>query len=653
MDRFPPRSKLPRRLRLLSFAVALVVVAGGCSSLGSQADRRREKATPTSDTVSRVDVGGSKRSDGEARFAYQSDDGVHVILGETDRMVDQRPSVGATAWLGTTFAFTTADLDLDPTAPVQTLHLYDAASATHRRLECGCEGVVAAGDRFRTLNNNGQQWSLSPGDARSDLPPMVTLTPLRATGGSSVATLAGDGASVLAAAPETRPADGTQWAIWRVGADGRAERLGADLGDNAPDQAVRSSDGSRLWYVSSSFGDCYHPSLASINLRTGEVADAPPLSDKALVSVHDLFIAENQVHPVVEIARTPEPGYEPPPLTEENQCETPSMQEVYRLEGEVWQQVDAPAALGTRRNGAAYLTAYDPTQAGAIGVLDVGGRRRRVPGRILYLLSCPPDDEAQARPYEVPAPGPAPATVGPQLSDRWVAVLDEVLGGEDPAPALQAARAISPSAQAVGADLYRSLSPGYVYIIEPGPFIEPDQVIRYCDRVRREPKGSCTARRLSRFEAERQLAKSPASGGDAATPTGQIDGSTSRGSEPAPVLPTAENAFGLYDRRTASAAEGRWIAQLAARPIDTDPTTLRTLYDTLNASMPGVELFRSDDWQSFNNAGFWVIYHPGPFNGPDDALAFCRAKGRPTKEDCYTRILSHDLVDRPRFRYPA
>lgn len=652
MKRYRRGARPPHRLRLLSLALVIVGLLSGCSILGGPVDQPANTSTPTSATVSGVDVGGAKRSDGQASFAYESEDGVHVILGETDRLVDERLSVGATAWLGTTFAFTTADQALDPAATVRTLHLYDAKAATHRRLACACEGVVAAGDRFHTVNGDGQQWSLSPGDAGSDLPPRVTTTPLRQAGSSSVATLAVDGSSVLAAAPEPLPSGDTQWAIWRVGADGRAARLGADFGDNAPDQAVRSRDGSRLWYVRSSFGDCYHPSLASIDLRSGEVADAPPLADEALVRVHDLLIAEGEVHAVVEIAQTPEPGYEPPPQTEENQCETPSRQAAYRLEGEVWQELDSPAALGTRRNAGVSLTAYDPTQAGAIGVLDVGGRRRRVPGRILYLLSCPPDDDAQARPYKPPAPVPAPATVGPRLSDRWVAVLDEVLGGEDPGPALQVARAISPSAQAVGADLYRSLSPGYVYVIEPGPFIEPDQVIRYCDRVRREMKGVCTARRLSQSEAERQLAKGAGSIGTSVAPTGQPDGS-SRGSEPAAVLPTAENASGLYDQRTASAAEGRWIAQLASRPIDTDPTVLRTLYDTLNTSMPGVELFRSDDWQSFNNGGFWVIYHPGPFTDPDDALAFCRAKGRPTKEACYTRILSHDSADRPRFRYPT
>ncbi len=89
---------------------------------------------------------------------------------------------------------------------------------------------------------------------------------------------------------------------------------------------------------------------------------------------------------------------------------------------------------------------------------------------------------------------------------------------------------------------------------------------------------------------------------------------------------------------------GSWIAQLASIPVSAGKSELQRAVSEIQRDIPGAQFLNSSDYASLN-PGFWVVYYRGPFNNGNQALAFCAAHGRTTRDQCIGRFLSHDAAD--------
>lgn len=89
----------------------------------------------------------------------------------------------------------------------------------------------------------------------------------------------------------------------------------------------------------------------------------------------------------------------------------------------------------------------------------------------------------------------------------------------------------------------------------------------------------------------------------------------------------------------------QWIAQVQANAIDSSEEQVRRSFDALAADLPDLRVALSDDYASLT-PGFIVFFVADGFADSDEALAFCRASGRPTGDLCFARYLSDDPADR-------
>ena len=89
---------------------------------------------------------------------------------------------------------------------------------------------------------------------------------------------------------------------------------------------------------------------------------------------------------------------------------------------------------------------------------------------------------------------------------------------------------------------------------------------------------------------------------------------------------------------------GSWIAQLASIPVSAGKSELQRAVSEIQRDIPGAQFLNSSDYASLN-PGFWVVYYRGPFNNGNQALAFCAAHGRTSRDQCIGRFLSHDAAD--------
>lgn len=89
----------------------------------------------------------------------------------------------------------------------------------------------------------------------------------------------------------------------------------------------------------------------------------------------------------------------------------------------------------------------------------------------------------------------------------------------------------------------------------------------------------------------------------------------------------------------------QWIAQVQANAIDSSEEQVRRSFDALSADLPDLRVALSDDYASLT-PGFIVFFVADGFADSEEALAFCRANGRPTGDLCFARYLSDDPADR-------
>lgn len=604
-----------RWARVAVIALCAAVVAGGCRGGSSR--------SVTDDTAPSVAQARAAASDDRSGgpIAYATDDGTFIVVGGSIRKLSALEPYGpANAWSGPTLGFIGGSgLREDD----RKLVVADTRSSGDvRTVPCpGCAGVASVGQEFWSIQRDGSlvrvdAASLEPATTPTSLPRPAsaeTLNPTRVVGATR------DELVVEVIAPGDPGAE-----IARVSRTGQVTTVARFAEDDVLLTGFQmAADRRSLLFEQGAAGDCYHlQALIILDVESGERRRVPPPADRE-VRV-EAFWSGSTIYAVFSDFEYVE--------AEEGTCPVAlTASELYRLDGARWVRADG-AAFQFARNGDSTAVTFDDSPKGVKLAVKSPAGTVRVPGRVVRVLSCPPD---------VVDRGPLPPVATPRakapLSERWVAVLDQVLIGEDPQPVLDGIRKSVPSAVAVPPGSYASAYADSVLIVEPGPFIDPDQVVRYCDRMRRELPGGCEARHLTPRKEDQPTSVGPG---------------TTDPSAPPPPPPDASNAFGLYDPKVASAAEGRWVAQLLSLPLQSERASLQRAYDELNALMPGVELFRSDDWASFNNPGFWVVYHPGPFDGPDAALAFCASKGRTRGDQCYTRVLSKNPGDRPKFRIP-
>lgn len=94
-----------------------------------------------------------------------------------------------------------------------------------------------------------------------------------------------------------------------------------------------------------------------------------------------------------------------------------------------------------------------------------------------------------------------------------------------------------------------------------------------------------------------------------------------------------------------SPASGGWIAQLASVPVSAGPAELQKELDQVRAQVPGAGYLLSSDYASLN-PGYWVVYYQGSFSDGTQAVGYCAAHGRTSKNQCVGRFLSHSLPDK-------
>jgi serine/threonine protein kinase len=92
-------------------------------------------------------------------------------------------------------------------------------------------------------------------------------------------------------------------------------------------------------------------------------------------------------------------------------------------------------------------------------------------------------------------------------------------------------------------------------------------------------------------------------------------------------------------------APGKWIAQLASVPVTAGFAELQKELSQVRAEIPGAEYLLSSDYASLN-PGYWVVYYLGSLSDGTQAVDYCAAHGRTSKNQCVGRFLSNSLQDK-------
>ncbi|MEV6397637.1 serine/threonine-protein kinase [Streptomyces sp. NPDC051907] len=98
--------------------------------------------------------------------------------------------------------------------------------------------------------------------------------------------------------------------------------------------------------------------------------------------------------------------------------------------------------------------------------------------------------------------------------------------------------------------------------------------------------------------------------------------------------------------------DGFWVAQLASVPTSAGAAARDRQEQALrDRGLAGVQYVESGAYASLR-AGYWMFYVPG-FDDGAAAVAWCRANGLDTKDECLGRFLSHQESDRGYLCSPA
>jgi serine/threonine protein kinase len=141
----------------------------------------------------------------------------------------------------------------------------------------------------------------------------------------------------------------------------------------------------------------------------------------------------------------------------------------------------------------------------------------------------------------------------------------------------------------------------------------------------------------------------PGAPGAAAGPVASRDATqTSPGASPAgqASLPPLSQTTGTSAAPGAqNPASSVWIAQLASVPLSAGSAELHQELDQVRADVPGAQYLLSSDYASLN-PGYWVVYYQGSFSDGTQAVEYCAAHGRTSRNQCVGRYLSHDPQDK-------
>jgi len=102
---------------------------------------------------------------------------------------------------------------------------------------------------------------------------------------------------------------------------------------------------------------------------------------------------------------------------------------------------------------------------------------------------------------------------------------------------------------------------------------------------------------------------------------------------------------------TTSASGNIWVAQLASVPISAGNAHLQLVLNEVRNEIPGAKYLDSSNFSSLN-PGYWMVYYDGSFRNGEQALAYCAAHDRVTREQCVGRFLSHNPADRIYICFP-
>lgn len=134
--------------------------------------------------------------------------------------------------------------------------------------------------------------------------------------------------------------------------------------------------------------------------------------------------------------------------------------------------------------------------------------------------------------------------------------------------------------------------------------------------------------------------------------TGKDGGQPGSSGAAVPVVSGKASHAALGNATTASSgtavsnpAAGEWIAQLASVPVNAGPAELQKKLNQVRTEIPGAQYLASSDYASLN-PGYWVVYYLGSFSDGTQALEYCAAHERTSRNQCVGRFLSHDLQDR-------
>jgi serine/threonine-protein kinase len=154
---------------------------------------------------------------------------------------------------------------------------------------------------------------------------------------------------------------------------------------------------------------------------------------------------------------------------------------------------------------------------------------------------------------------------------------------------------------------------------------------------RHTPAAVSSPRPSSRGTQAATAATSSSAATSAPAPAGQASApaAASSSSAPAPATTSAPPAAG--------GPANIWMAQLASIPLSDTARLQRTLA-RIRLEIPGAQVLDSSDYASLVG-GYWVIYYAGAFSNGTQALTYCAAHGRSTRELCIGRFLSHSAGD--------
>jgi eukaryotic-like serine/threonine-protein kinase len=132
---------------------------------------------------------------------------------------------------------------------------------------------------------------------------------------------------------------------------------------------------------------------------------------------------------------------------------------------------------------------------------------------------------------------------------------------------------------------------------------------------------------------------------------GASPGATSPSSPGSSVTRTAAGHLKAIPLGRSEPPPDIWIAQLASVPVSAGSAQLQQTLDKVRTEIPEAEYLDSSNYSSLN-PGYWVVYYRSSFGDGNQALSYCAAHGRTTRNQCVGRFLSGDEQDKSYICFP-